>query len=507
MKDKLSKVALTEVIEALRKRYQPASKKEKTRILKEFVALSGYHRKHAIRLLSNMNHGFSTKPDFGRRVYDEAVLEALTILWEAADRICSKRLKAILPDLMDAMMAHGHLSFDPEVYQRLLSVSPATIDRLLKPVHEKARVRKKHRAKSKMNKKIPVRTFNDWEGPPPGYFEIDFVMHCGNSMSGSIISTLAATDVCTGWIEGVPLLAREQSLVVEGLEVIRNQLPFPLLGIDSDNDSAFINEKLLEYSKSHGIEFTRSRAYKKNDQAWIEQKNGAVIRRFVGHGRLSGIVAGQTLAHMYHAIRFYVNYFQPSFKLKEKSWQGSTVNKTYHKPATPCERLLEHPAISNDIKEKLKKQRKRLDPLALLNQIRNDQAALASLVSPEDYAKGLEQRSLEQFLLQLPRLWRAGEVRPTHRKTTDIPRYWRTRKDPFESVWTDVLQWLQAEPDITAKSMFQRLQRAHPGQFADGQLRTLQRRVKDWRHIMAKQLVYACLADDSEVHELKPVSR
>jgi hypothetical protein len=349
-----------------------------------------------------------------------------------------------------------------------------------------------------------VRTFGDWDVPPPGFLEIDFVVHCGGSMSGSFIHTLAATDICSGWVECVPLLAREQALVVEGLEAIGRQLPFPILGIDSDNDSAFICDMLLEYSKTRHIKFTRSRAYRKNDQAWIEQKNGAVIRRFVGHDRFSGVVAGQALAHLYQAIRLYVNYFQPSFKLKEKSRKGAKVRRTYYEPATPCERLLEHSKVDAETKERLRIHRQQLDPVGLLHQIRNDQAVLASLAS-QDTATGVERKSLEQFLSQLPTLWRAGEVRPTHRAPAKKPRYWRTRKDPFEKVWPEILCWLQATPEITAKSLFQRLKKEHPGQFVDGQLRTLQRRVKEWRYIMAKKLVYAFMDGDSQHRDINPV--
>jgi len=505
MVKKISKETKKELLGALRQRYIEASKKDKTRILDEFVELSGYHRKHAVRLLSDQNGQHPAKSTYSRRIYNEAVVEALIVVWEAADRICGKRLNVVLPNLVEAMERHGHLKLNPEVRQRLLAASASTIDRLLQPVRKKARPRKKRRTEPRVRNQIPVRTFGDWDVPPPGFLEIDFVVHCGGSMAGSFIHTLAVTDICSGWIECIPLLAREQALVVEGLEAIRQQLPFAILGIDSDNDSAFICDMLLEYSKAQHIKFTRSRAYRKNDQAWIEQKNGAVIRRFVGHDRFSGVVAGQALAHLYQAIRLYVNYFQPSFKLKEKSRKGAKVSRTYYKPATPCDRLLEHSKVDGETKERLQLHRRQLDPVALLHLIRNDQAVLASLASPEDTATGPERKSLEQFLSQLPTLWRAGEVRPTHRKPTSKPRHWRTRKDPFEKVWPEVLCWLQATPEITAKSLFQRLKKEHPSQFSDGQLRTLQRRVKEWRYIMAKKLVYACLDGNSQHQDINPV--
>ena len=245
----------------------------------------------------------------------------------AADRICGKRLKAALPHLVESMEHHGHLDLDPEVRARLLIASAATLARLLKLIRSRVASRRKRRRNLQRGRHIPVRTFANWNRPPPVFLEIDLVAHCGESMGGSFVYSLVATDVCTGWTEAVPLLAREQSLVVTGLEAIAKQLPFLVLGIDSDNDSVFINDTLTEYCADRGIEFTRSRAYRKNDQAWVEQKNGAVIRRFLGHERYSGQVAGQTIAHLHGVMRLYVNYFQPSFNLLDKTRNGSVVTK------------------------------------------------------------------------------------------------------------------------------------------------------------------------------------
>ena len=274
------------------------------------------------------------KPVQGRRIYDEAVREAVIVVWEASDRICGKRLKAALPNLVDSMERHGHLSLDPVVRERLLSVSAATLDRLLKPIRTTAGSRRRRKRTPYMESQIPVRTYKDWD--PPGFLEIDLVAHRDGTLSDSFIHSLVATAICTGWTEAVPLLDREQSLVVAGLEAIAKQLSFPVLGIDSDNGSVFINDTLTRYCADRGIEFTRSRAYRKNDQAWIEQKNGAVIRRFLGHERYSGQVAGQTIAHLHSVMRLYVNYLQPSFKLMEETRNGSAVTKRYSLPATPA---------------------------------------------------------------------------------------------------------------------------------------------------------------------------
>ena len=264
---KISPQTKRELLQALRERYELASKIEKTRILDEYVALAECHRKHAIRLLTGIDPVEPVAPIHGRRIYAEAVREALIVLWEAADRICGKRLKPLLPSLITAMERHRHLTLDPTVRSLVLAASPATIDRLLTPVRSTASRRKKRRPSTKSSQQVPIRTFADWKEPEPGFLEIDFVSHGGNSMQGVFLWSLVATDVCSGWTEMIPLLAREQSLVVEGLTVLRRQFPMPIRGIDSDNDSAFINETLLAYCRDQKLEFTRSRAYQKNDQA------------------------------------------------------------------------------------------------------------------------------------------------------------------------------------------------------------------------------------------------
>ena len=212
------------------------------------------------------------------------------------------------------------------------------------------------------------------------------------------------------------MLAREQSLVVAGLEVIGQRLPFPVLGIDSDNDSVFIKETLVQYCADRGIEFIRSWAYRSNDQAWVEQKNGSVVRRFVGHDRYSGQVAGQTMAFLYEALRLYVNFVQPSFKLIDKTKDGSTTVKRYSQPATPCDRLIQHDAAGAELKALLNEYRAGLDPVLLLHTIREAQSALVAATS-----RGVREtpagESLERFLAKLPGLWRQGEVRlPTRRE-------------------------------------------------------------------------------------------
>lgn len=498
----VSKSARKEILAAVRVRYGQASRLEKGKILGEFAAVAGYHRKHAIRLLNpRTDVGVKTVIE-GARIYGAAVKAALVLLWETADRICGKRLKAAIPHLVGALERHGHLKLDAEVRKQVLRVSAATIDRMLTPERKGAGIRRKRRLPKKLRKEIPIKTFADWKDPLPGFLEIDFVVHGGGSMAGEYLHSLVATDVCSGWVEAVPLLAREQTLAVAGLMRIREQMPVTTLGIDSDNDGAFINETVASYCQTEGLAFTRSRPHHKNDQSWIEQKNGAVIRRMVGHERFSGIVAGQALAQLLAAVRLYVNFFQPSFKLRERIRAGAKVKKSYHPPATPCDRLLAHAGVLEHVKTALRTQRDRLDPLELLQRIRQGQAALAALSTGEP-SEGPDRKGLDHFLASLPELWREGEARPTHRKGEAKTRYWRTREDPFKDVWTDILLWLQKEPDSIAKMILQKLNEKYPGKFDDKLLRTLQRRVGEWRRTMARRLVFGGV---DERHEVRAVA-
>jgi hypothetical protein len=322
---------------------------------------------------------------------------------------------------------------------------------------------------------------------------MDMVAHCGNSVAGSHAHSLVLTDIASGWTEAAPLLVREQSLITETVEEIRAKLPFRMLGLDVDNDSAFINETVVNYCKDQHIELTRSRAYKKNDQAWIEQKNGAVIRRLVGYGRLEGMKAVAALGKLHEVARLYVNYFQPSFKLESKTRDGAHVKKKYHLPATPYERLIADTRVAEICKDRLRQTFSMLDPIDLLNQLRAAQSDLAQQEVGRHTANPADRnQDLSRFIESLAIAWRDGEVRPTHRKPYTGPRTWRTRADPFEAVWPLLEAWLNEQPDATAKSLFQRLGVLFPDSFAPGQVRTLRRRVAEWRTAIARKLVLGC---------------
>jgi hypothetical protein len=427
MEPKLTLATRRELTESVRLRYRAADAATKRQILTEFISVSGYHPKSAIRVL-NDDTGAPDAPRTRRRpcLYDEATKQALIVLWEASDRICGKRLKPLLRILIPSLERHGHLQLDETVRKKLLAMSDTTMDRMLRAPKSTLKPRKRRLIVPELRRRIAIRTFADWHEPPPGSMEMDLVAHCGGVARGSYVHSLVLTDVASAWTECTPLVVREKTLLIEALERVRVSLPFPLRALDVDNGGEFINEDLISYCVSHGIELTRSRPYRKNDQAWVEQKNGAVVRQMVGYRRLEGIAAAQMLARLYASLRFFVNFFQPSFKLMEKSRSGAQVTKRYHTPQTPAERLLTANTIAAAMKDRIHKVMEALDPLQLLEEIRAVQSNLVVLADGgQPYEPQRTEPDLAGFLGSLSSAWHAGEIRPTHVPTGTIPVYLR----------------------------------------------------------------------------------
>ncbi len=486
----VNREARVELTRAVSERYRGSTKDEKTLILNEFVRLTGYHRKHALRVLRK--RAPDQKPTWASRprIYDEAVRQALIVLWETSDRICGKRLRPLLPLLIDSLERHGHLELDGEVRRKLLRASASTIDRLLAPARASGPQKRRYSPPA-VKSQIPVRTFADWKNPLPGFMEVDLVAHGGGRVSGRFNHTLTLTDISSGWTECIALAVRDSNLIVSALDAMRGAMPFVLRGIDTDNGGEFINGALLDFTKKHAIEFTRSRPYRKNDQAWVEQKNGAIVRRMVGYGRLEGVAAAESLARLYASTRLFVNFFQPSFKLIKKERVGARVRKHYAAPQTPCARLLDSPDVLDASKDKLRAVLASLDPLRLLDEIRAMQQHISELAAGSEVSRPPERDAdLEHFLAGLATAWKSGEVRPTHKPKPKAARWWRTREDVFEEVWPSILVTLEKEPDQMAKEIMERLCAEQPNVFRPNQLRTLQRRVKQWRKVAARRLVF-----------------
>src|SRR5713101_4808711 len=499
---RISMPARDELVAAIAGRYSQADRMERGRILDEFTAVTGFHRKHAMRLLRAGQPSRRSGPRPKRRVYDDATREALIVIWEASDRICGKRLRSLTPVLVEAMERHGHLQLAPEVRISLLAMSAATIDRTLRTVRQQGgrSMHRKAPPSAAIRRSVPVRTFDGWDNPPPGFVEADLVSHSGPLAKGSFVQTLVLTDIATGWTECAPLVVREQRLLTEVLNEMRKLLPFALLGLDTDNDSVFMNETVRDYCETAGIEFTRCRSYRKNDQVWVEQKNGAVVRRAIGYRRFEGLEAAAALAQLYAAMRLFVNFFQPSFKLATKARHGPKVRKRYHPPATPCQRLMADRRTSEEVRRRMEELRATLNPVRLLQEIRAAQQQLVEIADRPVLGEAARPTAptLEQFLSGLRTAWQEGEVRPTSVAKAK-PKRLRRRPDPFAAVTTELRGWFEAEPWHTSRELLERLQTEHPGVYPEGRLRTLQRRLKGWRREAAHRMVFGTVPVDASL--------
>lgn len=386
--------SVKEYVAAIRDRYLRASKEEKGKILDEFVKVTGYHRKAAIRLLLAKlgKHGSLHR---GRPPEYQTVLEPLKVIWAASDRLCSKRLKPFLPEMIQALKRQGELRLDAATEAQLKKLSPATIDRLLGPARQRGGRKpiSATRPGSLLKKLIPIRTFADWQENKPGFLETDLVAHCGESVEGFYLNTLCAVDVASGWVECLPVWGKGQVRVCQAVHRMRHQIPFPLLGLDSDNGSEFINQYLYGYCHKYKITFTRSRSYKKNDSCHVEQKNGNVVRRLVGYNRYSSKAAYECLGRLYYLVRLYLNFFQPTMKLLAKSRQGAKVYKVYDTARTPYQRLLNLGILSQAKQAELTATYQGLNPVKLLAQINGN---LEQLWKMADRSASLVTRIMRQ---------------------------------------------------------------------------------------------------------------
>lgn len=371
-------------------RYQRATKKEKGKILDEFVELTGYHRVHARAVLRKPTHGSRKKQiktprarGQNRKHYDQRVLEVLRRIWLILDFICGKRLVAIMPEVLKRLEYFGELKCDAKTREKLLQISAATIDRLLSSERRKYQLRGRARTRpgTLLKKQIPLRTFCEWNEQRPGFVEIDLVAHDGGMAAGEYLYTLDMTDVHSGWTEVQGIQNKAQVWVFAALKDLRARLPFALRGIDSDNGSEFINDNLLEYCQKEGITFTRSRPYRKNDNCYVEQKNYTMVRRHIGYQRLTGAEQLALVNELYRHLRLYANYFQPVMKLKSKERNGSQVKKTYHAAQTPYQRLRCSAHLSQGNRQRLEREYAQLNPAELKRKIERIQAKLIKLAA------------------------------------------------------------------------------------------------------------------------------
>jgi len=386
------------------KRYQQARRKDKSRILDELVETTGYNRKYLLHILTNWGKTTAArlsgktagqkasprkrKKGGGRKpVYTDEFVAVLRNIWVFFWYRCGK----ILAPFIRGQMRHLEKPFriTKKIKKLLLAVSPATIDRKLRADKKKLALKGKSGTKpgNLLKKQISVRTFYADADKKPGFFETDTVHHCGTSETGEFCLTLSATDVYSGWVELRALLNKAEKWVLENLADIKASLPFPFLGLDSDNGSEFINKHLLKWCSAEGVQFTRSRPYRKNDNCYVEQKNNSCVRNFVGYYRFSSVQERDALAAVYRPLCLLLNYFMPTQKLLSKTRVGSKIQKVYDKKIlSPYQRLLASPDLSEECKRDLTRRYELLNPVRLQQQVHEAVDALMSL----NRAKNLE---------------------------------------------------------------------------------------------------------------------
>jgi len=381
--------------------YQAARKKQRGELLAQCVRLTGYSRPYAAFVLRNWGrkrvltfrgirtiyvvgehrHRYSVRP----RYYDKTLLPHLTKLWTLSGGLCGKRLAPFIRTTVPVLERFEEVCLPHSTREKLLTISPATIDRMLVHVHRQALLKGRSTTKpgTLLKHQIPIRTFSEWNEQLPGFVEIDLVAHDGGIPGSDVIHTLDMTDVASGWTETRALKTKARRWVLQALADISTQLPFALQGIDSDNGGEFINAELLQYCLDHKITFTRSRPYRKNDSCFVEQKNYSIVRKTVGYARFDTDAQLFVLTKLYRILRLFTNFFQPVMKLKTKTRVGSKATKTYDYPQTPYHRLLVHPKTSPQIKTRLRRFYRTLNPADLKRTIVQLQEKLLALPHAE----------------------------------------------------------------------------------------------------------------------------
>lgn len=358
------------IVKVFSGKYQGLRKKDKGGLLTKVSEITGYSRKHLMEILPNPPKSKRTilRPRLSRYL---PIIKNLRKLWAISNYACGQRLVPMIPVYLESLARHKELSVNRKEKKLLLTVSSATVDRLL--THDRKRINFKSKSRTKpgtlLKHQIPIKTWADWDNTKPGFLEIDSVHHCGNSLSGEYLFTLDTTDVATGWNECHAHLGKSERFTIEALDTIRKRLPFNLLGVDFDSGGEFVNYHLIRYADRNKISYSRAREAVKNDQAYIEQQNYSVVRRFVGYQRLDTPEQLKILNNLYLKLSDYQNFFQPVMRLKTKIRDGAKVTRRYDKPKTAYQRILERDDISEKIKKKLTIRFLKLNPKRLILEI------------------------------------------------------------------------------------------------------------------------------------------
>ena len=363
---------------SLRPRYRLASRRDKSRLLDEFCRITTRHRKVAIALLRHRPKRARRRAGRPSR-YPRTLRPTLEQVWELSDHLCSKRLAPFLPALLGALERHDEVQLSPEQRTALLQISPATIDRLLRPVrrlHRRHGLATTSSSLAALRTQVPLRTFTEWVNVPPGHLQADLLAHCGETTHGFYLTSLLAVDVATGWTELEAVWGKGHSRVGVAVRAVRRALPVPLLSLHTDNGGEFLNHVLVPWCREQGITITRGRPHRKNDQAYVEQNNGAVLRRFIGYHRYSSRAALEALTAVHARLRPYVNFFHPVRKLLSKARHGARVLKRYDRAQTPYQRLLASGVLTPEHSAALTAEYQRLNPVQLRTELQTRLDAL-----------------------------------------------------------------------------------------------------------------------------------
>lgn len=385
--------ARREYAEVLRARYRRADRRERGQILDEYCRTTRCHRKAAIRCLGREPRTGGRRPGRPSR-YGRECVPVLQRIWQASDYLSGKLLAPIVPTLLDALETHHGLVVSASVRTALLSASPATLDRLLRPLRRRrpTQPRRLGTALTAVRQQVPIRMWSEWRGVSPGALQGDLVLHCGETTAGAYCATLVAVDVATSWTELQAIWGLHHQRVTGGIQALAQRLPFPLHHWHSDNGSEFINHCLLGWCQRRQIRFTRGRPYRKNDQAWVEQRNGLLVRRLIGYDRYSSRAAWATLQRAYTLLRLQHNFFRPVRKLLSKHRVGSKVIKRYDRALTPFQRLLAAGVLTPDQCLALDRQVQALDPITLAHDLQRALDTLWKLAdtrrAPQEAAHG-----------------------------------------------------------------------------------------------------------------------
>ena len=379
----MTRDGVEQYIKAIRARYWAAAKHEKGRILDEACKTTGFHRKAIIRQLRGTRVRVTAKPRTTQ--YGVELLEPLVVAWEALGRPCAVRLHAALPQMLSALQRHHELPAADERCVHLLQASASTIQRLLKKHHQGGLLRHPQtssRAQPHLRDEVPLRTFSEWVHPEPGMMQADLVAHCGESTRGHYLCSLQMVSVALGWTILEAVWGKGQQRVGTAIYHGRMRLPFPLTGLHTDNGGEFINYGMKAWSARESIVLTRGRPYRKNDQAWAEQRNWTAVRRVVGYGRYSTRAAYAKLKELYVLIELDLNLFQPVQKLVGKTRTGAQVTRRYGPPLTPLQRAIATGAVDELIGARLQRQADAINPVELRRRIDTTLAELWELADP-----------------------------------------------------------------------------------------------------------------------------